>query len=89
MRPIRVSGLLAETTNMTQYPPEVVSSVIEHAFSFIKEYIAYPTHAGLRIPYWGVIRPNPKSIPKYLQFLISKLREDPTNEDLKERFRYY
>jgi hypothetical protein len=51
MRPINISGLLAETTNITQYPPEVISSVLDHTFSFIKEYIDTPTHAGLRIPY--------------------------------------
>lgn len=88
-KPQKIPKLLAQTANITQYSPEIVSSVIEHSFKFIKEYIRKPTHAGLRVQHLGVIRITTPKLLYYLKKLIFKLRKDRTNEELLTQFKYY
>lgn len=84
-----IDELLQSTAELLNYPPNTVMSVIDHNFKSLHDYIDAPTHSGIRFPYLGVFRPNPKAVTYYLQNLISKLRLDRDNENLKRRFRHY
>ena len=88
-KPQKIPKLLAQTANITQYSPEIVSSVIEHSFKFIKEYIRNPTHAGLRVQHLGVIRITTPKVIHHLKNLLKKLRKDRNDEEALTQFRYY
>lgn len=88
-KPQKIAKILAQTANVTQYSPEVVSSVIEHSFKFIREFIRKPTHAGLRIQHLGVIRLSSNQVITHLKKLIFKLRKDRTDEESIAQFKYY
>lgn len=84
----KIDKLVQETQAITQYPPEVVSDVVRFIFKYTREFLLNPTHAGLRLPHLGVIRPINNTINHYLTAkLIPKLRKDRDNEELKAIFR--
>jgi hypothetical protein len=83
----KINPLLKKTVETTNYTPEQVASVVAHCFSIMKLYIEYPTKAGLRIPYVGVIRTKIKILNHYLRRDgISLLRNKKIT---KERFQAY
>lgn len=68
--------------------PEIVQSVSDQLFRYLKNYFISPTKSGIRYPHFGVMRPSKRLILIYLHRLIVKLRDNPT-EELKKEFRIY
>lgn len=77
----KITDLVNHTADLLSLPPTTVQSVIGHTLKYTKEYIQNPTKAGLRLRYFGVIRPDSRSLTSFLKRLISHLR-DPTKEHL-------
>lgn len=84
----KILPLIHELSDLTKYPPHIVSDVIAHYFSDIKAFLNSPSHARYRLPYLGQLHGNIKSVEHYLKFLIKKMREDPSDK-LKESFRIF
>lgn len=86
----KLDEVFDKTHELTQYSPEIVASVMQHVFRSWVDFLATPTHAGIRLPNLGVIRSVPKAIEYYLRnVVITKLRKDRNNEQLKEHFRIF
>lgn len=48
-----------------------------------------PTSAGFRLPHLGVIRPSYRALNTYLLRFIKRIRENPEDKDLIDKFRIY
>lgn len=80
--------LIPKVASNLNMPEEEVAEVINHMFEFLKDYLKRPTKAGIRFLFWGVIRPYHPTLMLWLRNAIIRMRKDPSNEDLKDRFRY-
>lgn len=84
----KINKLVEQTQYITQYPPEVVSEVIQFMFQYIRNFLLNPDAAGLRLPHIGVISPNNNTIDHYLKSkLIPRLKREREDEYLKSVFK--
>jgi hypothetical protein len=85
----KITDLVNHVAEVLSLPPDTISQVIGHTLSYTKDYIENPTKPGLRLKYFGVIRPDSKSLTVFLKKLIKHLR-DPTlshlHPQIKEEF---
>jgi hypothetical protein len=84
----KITSLVNKTSEITQYSPAVIADVVGYTLKYTKEFLDKPTHAGIRIRYFGVFRPKLKALNFYLKSLILKLRVSSTPE-LIEEFRVF
>jgi hypothetical protein len=84
----KITPLVNSTSAITKFSPEVVASVVGHTLSFTSSFLKSPTHAGIRLTYFGVLRPNLKALNYYLKYLIRVLRTSPTPE-ITQEFKTY
>lgn len=85
----KIDKLLTATQEVTQYPPEVISSVINHMFTHTRDFLEKPTAPGLRLPHLGVFRSTYRITNHYIKdTLIPKLRKNKTPE-LIEQFKIF
>jgi hypothetical protein len=80
----KITPLINKASTITQYDPAVVADVVGFTLKFTREFLENPTHAGIRIKYFGVFRPKLKALNYYLKNLIPKLRKSPTPELINE-----
>lgn len=86
----KIKEIVSKTSDISNYPPEIVEQVMNHVFLSWKDYLMNPTSPGLRLPHLGVIRPSYRALNHYiLSVFMKKLRADHQNDELKERFRKY
>jgi hypothetical protein len=81
-----IKTVLQQTAEVTQYPPDVIMSVVDHQFKVLRDYIESPSTTGVRFPYFGLFYPKYKAVVYHLRSLINKLRSDRDNEKLKKTF---
>lgn len=85
----KITPIVNQTAQVTNYPPEVIADVVKHSFGSLREYMLDPYKPGFRLKHFGVIRPFIKALNEYLKKLIKKMRLEPENEELKAKFRKY
>lgn len=89
----KITPIVNKTAEILDLDATTVQKVIAHTLAATKQYIENPhTKSGLRLRYFGVIRPYPQSLTSYLKKLIRHLR-DPTkahlHEEIKQEFRRF
>lgn len=88
----KITPIVNKTASLLNIDPTLVQLTIGSILKQTKEYIENPTHAGLRIRYFGVFRPYSPALTYHLKKLIRDLR-DPTKASLhptiKEEFRKF
>ena len=83
----KIKELTAKTAKVTGYPEDQVNHVITFVFNYLSNYLNYPTKAGIRLPYLGVIRTSTFRLRHYMmKFLIPEYK---ANNIPVERFRAY
>lgn len=89
----KITPIVNQTAEILNLPPTLVADIIKHTLAYTKDYVQNPTRAGVRLPYFGVIRPHQSSLTSFLKRLISKLRDPTTPEEdiprIQEEFRRF
>jgi len=78
--------LTAETLSI---PEDIVRDVVDYQFDFTKQWMNEPVKPALYLPEWGTYELKLYSVRNYLHNMVRALRQDPDDEELKERFRYW
>ncbi len=85
----KINALLGKTQHALGYPPHVIVDVVNHQFTFLRNFLMYPTSAGIRYKYLGVFRPRSlKAVSLYISALIKVYRKYKDETHL-ERIRHY
>jgi hypothetical protein len=84
----KITKLVNKTSEITTYSPELVTEVVGFVLKYTKDFLEKPTHAGIRIKYFGVFRPKLKALNYYLKTLISQMRIQQTPQ-LVDEFRTF
>jgi len=82
----KITPIIEKVANKTGYTKDQVASVMAHVFSTMRQQLEYPTYAGIRIPYLGVMRTKTSILNHYLRVnAIDYLRKGKIT---KERFQH-
>lgn len=78
----KVTSVLDKTSALINYPPEIVASIIQHAFAQIKQHLNDPQKELFRSTYLGSIHINRKALNNQLRRLVSALRRKDERYDI-------
>ena len=78
--------LTAQTLSMDE---NLVRNVVDYQFQFAKEWMKEPIKPALYLPEWGTYELKLYSVRNYLHNMVQMMRQNPEDEELKERFRYW
>lgn len=83
----KITPLYKKTAQLTGEKPEVVIEVLNHYFSFFREFLDNPTHSAIELDGLGVAYPRKGMLNANLLNLIRLMRKYPKNESMKIMFR--
>lgn len=86
----RIQPLIPQVAEILGISETQVAKVVTHQFSSLKEHLMDPPEVvTVQLDFLGKFRANLNAVNKQIEKVISYLRKDRDNEDLKKKLRRY